>query len=392
MLLALGAIWGASYMFIKIGLRDLSPGAIAWLRIALAAVVLVGLAQLRGALAGFGGKLWILVVLGAVQAAGPFLLIGAGQQEISSSLAGILVTSAPLWTALLAIWIDQEERSHGMRLVGLALGVVGVAVLLGLDLGGSGNELLGAGAILLAGLGYAVGGFMAKRQLAGVPPLGIAAWVMVASTVLLLPVAVIGAPSEAPGLGPLAAIIALGVVGTGVAFAIFYDLIATVGPARAFIVTYLAPGFAVVYGATLLDETITVATVAGLALILLGSWLAAEGRIPSLLRRGPKPGGSTAPRLGSASQAQRPGDLVAVTPGAAPEVVENRDDPFGAEPLEPLEGPAGVVEPEAHGGVDVGGSGDALVDSEARLVDELGDDPVEDHRPRIVHRTRRVAR
>jgi drug/metabolite transporter (DMT)-like permease len=286
LLLTLGAIWGASYMFIKIGLRDLSPGAIAWLRIALAAVVLVGLAHLRGALRGFGGKLWILAALGAVQVAGPFLLIGVGEQEISSSLAGILVTSAPLWTALLAIWVDHEERSQGMRLVGLALGVLGVAVLLGLDLNGSGDQLLGACAILLAGLGYAVGGFMAKRQLADLPPLGVAAWVMVASTVLMLPVAVAGAPSVAPGLGPLAAIVALGVVGTGVAFAIFYDLIATVGPARAFIVTYLAPGFAVVYGATLLDETITLATIAGLALILAGSWLAAEGALPSALRRG----------------------------------------------------------------------------------------------------------
>jgi drug/metabolite transporter (DMT)-like permease len=97
---------------------------------------------------------------------------------------------------------------------------------------------------------------------------------------LLLPVAVIGAPAEAPGLGPLAAIIALGVVGTGVAFAIFYDLIATVGPARAFIVTYLAPGFAVVYGVTLLDEPFGLGTAAGLILILAGSWMAADGRIP----------------------------------------------------------------------------------------------------------------
>ncbi len=88
----------------------------------------------------------------------------------------------------------------------------------------------------------------------------------------------IGFPAQAPGLGPVAAMIALGAVGTGVAFAIFYDLIATVGPARTFIVTYLAPGFAVVYGVTLLDETITLATISGLGLILVGSWLAAGGR------------------------------------------------------------------------------------------------------------------
>lgn len=280
LLVTLGAIWGASYLFIKIGLRDLSPGMVAWSRIALAALVLVGLASARGALAGFAGKVPMLVCLGAIQVAGPFLLIAAGELEISSSLAGILVTSAPLFTALLAVWVDQEERSRGARLVGVLLGVAGVAVLLGVDLGGSGDELLGGLAVVLAGLGYAVGGFIVKRSLASVPPLGTAAWVMVASTVLLVPAAVVGLPDSAPGLGPVAAVVALGVVGTGIAFAILYDLIATVGPARAFVVTYLAPGFAVIYGAALLDETITVATIAGLALILAGSWLAADGRRP----------------------------------------------------------------------------------------------------------------
>jgi drug/metabolite transporter (DMT)-like permease len=284
LLLVLGAIWGASYMFIKIGIRDMSPAVVAWARIALAALVLVGVAWARGALSGFSGRIGTLVLLGAIQVAAPFLLIAAGEQEISSSLAGILVTSAPLFTALLAIWIDHEERSQGLRLVGVVLGVVGVAVLLGVDLGGSGDHLLGGLAVVLAGLGYAVGAFLVKHRLAQLPPIGLAAWVIVAATVLLAPAAVLAAPDSVPGLGPVAAVIALGVLGTGIAFAIFYDLIASVGPARTFIVTYLAPGFAVVYGALLLDESITVATVAGLALILAGSWLAAEGRL-SLARQ-----------------------------------------------------------------------------------------------------------
>ena len=283
-LLVLGAIWGASYLFIKIGIRDLSPGMVAFARIALAAVVLVALAHARQALGGFGGRLWTLTLVGAVQVAGPFLLIAAGEQEISSSLAGILVTSAPLFTALLAIWIDHEERSQGLRLGGVVLGVLGVVVLLGVDLGGSADELVGGLAVLLAGLGYAVGGFAVKHRLGDLPPIGVAAWVMVASTVLMVPVAAIGFPASAPGLGPSAAVAVLGILGTGIAFAIFYDLIATVGPARAFIVTYLAPGFAVVYGVTLLDESITAATIAGLALILAGSWLAAEGRLPGSRR------------------------------------------------------------------------------------------------------------
>ncbi len=140
--------------------------------------------------------------------------------------------------------------------------------------------MLGGLAVVLAGLGYAVGGFLVKHRLAGVPPIGTAAWVMVASTIWLLPAAIVTAPDSVPAPGPLAAVATLGVLGTGAAFAIFYTLIGSVGPARSFIVAYLAPGFAVAYGAVLLDEAITAATVAGLALILAGSWLAVEGSIP----------------------------------------------------------------------------------------------------------------
>jgi drug/metabolite transporter (DMT)-like permease len=287
MLLVLAAIWGASYMFIKIGVRDLSPAMVAWIRVALAAGVLGGLAVARGVLRGYGERWKVLALVGLVQVAAPFLLIAAGEEEISSSLAGILVTSAPLFTALLAIWVDHEERSQGLRLVGVLLGFAGVVVLLGVDLGGSGDELLGGLAVVLAGLGYAVGGFLVKHRLAHAPAVGVATWVMVASTIWLAPVALISFPTEAPGAGPIASIVALGVLGTGIAFAIFYELIATVGPARSFIVTYLAPGFAVVYGATLLDETITVSTIAGLALILAGSWLAAEGRLRGMGRSKP---------------------------------------------------------------------------------------------------------
>jgi drug/metabolite transporter (DMT)-like permease len=283
LLIVLGAIWGSSYLFIKIGIRDMSPGMVAWARCALGAVVIAAIALPRGAFAGVRERIPVLILVGVIQVAGPFLLIAAGEQEISSSLAGILVSAAPLWTAVLAVWVDQEERSSGLRLAGVVLGFVGVGVLLGVDLGGS--EFIGGLAVVIAALGYAIGGFMVKRQLSDVQPVGVAASVLVVSAIALLPVAAIGAPDATPGLGPLAAVAALGAVGTGVAFVIFYDLIATIGPARAFIVTYLAPGFAVIYGATFLDESIGVATLAGLALILAGSYLAAEGRLPARLER-----------------------------------------------------------------------------------------------------------
>jgi drug/metabolite transporter (DMT)-like permease len=280
LLLTLGAIWGASYMFIEIGLRDLSPAMIAFVRIALAALVLLPVAAAQGALSGIRPVAIWLVAVGAIQVAGPFLLIGAGQEEISSSLAGILVASAPLFTALLAIWVDHEERSQGLRLGGILIGFAGVALLLGVDLGGEGAALLGGLLVVLASLGYAIGGFLVKHRLAGMAPVAMSGLVMTAAALLLVPVAVATAPAELPGLGPAAAVTALGVVGTGVAFVIFFGLIGSVGPARAFLVTYIAPAFAIVYGATLLGEEITAATIGGMVLILAGSWLAAEGRLP----------------------------------------------------------------------------------------------------------------
>ena len=318
LLLSLGAIWGASYLLIKIGLRDLSPGMVAFVRVALAAGVLLALAAARNALGGFSSSTVWVFAIALAQVSAPFVLIAAGEQEISSSLAGILVASAPLFTALLAIRFDSDERAEGARLVGVLFGVVGVGLLLGVDLSGSGDELLGGIAVLFAGLGYAVGGLLAKHKLADHPPIGVAAWVLTAGTVLLVPAAIIGAPDAAPAIGPVAAVVALGVVGTGIAFAIFYELIATVGPARTFIVTYLAPAFAVVYGVTLLDEEISVTTIAGLALILLGSYLAAEGRNPLRGRRR----GSIAAELGPA--AQEPGGAVAVGAELSGEPVERR--------------------------------------------------------------------
>jgi drug/metabolite transporter (DMT)-like permease len=285
LLLSLGAIWGASYLFIEIGLRDLSPGMVAFLRVALAAAVLLPVAVAQGELRGTGPYAGWLLLVAAIQVAGPFVLIPAGQEEITSALAGILVAAAPLFTALLAVWVDAEERSQGLRLGGVLTGFAGVALLLGVDLGGSGAELVGGLLVVAAALGYAIGGFLVKHRLAGMAPVAMSGLVMTASSLLLLGPAVATAPGELPAVGPIAAIAALGVIGTGVAFVIFYRLISTEGPARAFLVTYIAPVFAIAYGATLLGEEITAVTLGGMALILAGSWLAAEGRLPWQPRR-----------------------------------------------------------------------------------------------------------
>jgi drug/metabolite transporter (DMT)-like permease len=281
LLLALSAIWGASYLLIKIALRDLSPEVVAFTRIALAALLLLPIALSRGALRPLRGRVGTVVILGAVQVAGPFLLIAAGERSISSSLAGILVATTPILTALLALRLDPEERSEGTRLLGVGIGIAGVVALFGLDLTGSGSAVLGGLAIVLASLGYAIGAFIVKARLAGVPPIGVVTGVMAASSLLLLPATLATLPSSAPSAGPLAAVVALGLFGTGLAFVIFYALIAKVGPARTTLVTYIAPGFAIVYGAWFLSEPVTVGKVIGLALVLVGSWLGAGGRVRS---------------------------------------------------------------------------------------------------------------
>jgi drug/metabolite transporter (DMT)-like permease len=289
----LAALWGASYMFIKVALDDLSPVALVFVRTALGALVLAPIAAHRGAFAPARRHLGTLALIAAVQIAGPFVLIAAGEQSIPSSLAGILVASAPIWTAILAGAFVPEERLPRRGLAGVALGIVGVALLFGVDLGG-GDALLGGALILLASLGYAIGALVAKRRLADVPAVGLVASIMSLSTLFLVPALPFAAPGHAPGLDTVAALLALGAGGTGVAFLIFYVLNAEVGPSRASIVAYIAPGFSVLYGVTLLDEAFTAATAGGLALILAGSWLAADGRSPRLSRRS-APSRSSAP-------------------------------------------------------------------------------------------------
>jgi drug/metabolite transporter (DMT)-like permease len=280
----LAALWGASYMFIKDGLDGgLSPVAVVFVRTALAALVLVPVAVHRDALGALRNRraaTWVLV-LALVQVVAPFVLITVGEQHITTSLAAILVASSPIFTALIAMRFDAAERAVGWRAVGVAIGIAGVALLFGVDLTGGAEQALGGLAILLASVGYAIGPLTSKHRLQGIQPVAIVTGTMATSAVLLIPVLPFtGFADRVPDAGTVAAMLALGLGGTGLAFLIFYTLIAEVGPARASLVAYIAPGFSVVYGALLLDEPVGVATVAGLLLILAGSYVGAEGRLP----------------------------------------------------------------------------------------------------------------
>jgi len=280
LLLALSALWGSSYLFIKLALEDdLSPALIVSVRTALAALVLLPLALQRSALGGLRANAAPVLLLAVVQMAGPLLLIAAGEQSISSSLTGILVATAPIFTFLLAFAQEGQERASGLSLGGVALGIVGVALLLGLDAGG-GAALGGGLMIVAASFGYAIGGWMVKRRVRDVQPVAMVGATAAVAALLTAPAALLSLPAHFPTFKASASLFVLGVLCTGVAFVIFYSLVASDGPARASLVGYIAPGFSVVYGVTLLSESFTVTTAFGLVAITGGSWLAAGGRWP----------------------------------------------------------------------------------------------------------------
>ena len=246
-------------------IRDLDPGTLACVRLAIGAAVLLPLAGTE-ALRALRGRLREVALLGAVQMAGPLWLIGAGERHLASSLTGVLVASAPLFVALLAVWFDAEERATGARLAGLLTGILGVALLLGLEV----RAARAPGAmVLLAAFGYGVGALWLKR-FAGLEPLAVMGSAMAAGAVLLLPAAAAGAPAGWPGAGPLAATVVLGVLCTAAGFALFARLVRAVGASRASTVAYVAPVFSVIFGTVFLGERLRPSMLGGLALILAG--------------------------------------------------------------------------------------------------------------------------
>jgi drug/metabolite transporter (DMT)-like permease len=285
LLLLLSAFWGASYLFIKVALEDVfSPWSIVSIRTALAALVLVPLAAKMGVLGSLRGRLGPVVVLSLVQVAGPLTLIGLGEERIASSLTGILVASAPIFTFLLAFVLAGEQRDSALSLAGVAIGVVGVGMLLGVDAGGRTDAIVGGLFVISAAFGYAVAAWYLKRNLAGVEPVATVAGTQLLAALVTLPLGLAHVPGSAPSLEAVASLAVLGVVCTGFAFVIFHSLVASDGPARASLVGYIAPVFSIFYGVVLLDESFTAATAAGLVLILGGSWLAAGGELPARRR------------------------------------------------------------------------------------------------------------
>jgi drug/metabolite transporter (DMT)-like permease len=300
----LAAVWGGSYLLIKYALEDFEPAVIVWVRLVLAGLVLYAVMRLRGggaetraAGAELRARPWRAVGLGALAIALPFNLITFGELEVPSGLTAVLIAPASLFVAAFAPFIDPTERVRRSGLSGMVMGLAGVALLVGVESVHSVGEFLGSLAILGAAACYALSSFVVKRY-TGLTSVTTSFVAIAVGAVLTLPAAVLTAPTAAPGLRAVLALAALGVVGTALAFVSFYKLIAETGAARASLVSYLAPGIALFYGALLLDEPVTPASIGGLVLILSGVALAS--RRTAVARRAeeavPSPSGTAAPR------------------------------------------------------------------------------------------------
>jgi drug/metabolite transporter (DMT)-like permease len=283
---AMSVIWGIPYLLIRVAVRHgMTPMFLAWGRVTLAAVVLLALAWRAGTLSSIRGRWGTLLAYAVAEICVPFSMIAVGETRVASSLAAILVSSVPLIGAVLAMRFDHSERPTRIRALGLLVGFAGVVFLVGIDVAGQSRELLAAGGILLAAIGYAIGPMLIKLRMGGLDPrAGIGTSLAIAS-LLLAPAAALDRPHAMPSAGAIACVVALGLVCTALAFVIFTVLIAEAGTSRAMVITYINPVIAVALGVVLLGEQPGTGSIAGLLLILAGSWLSTDGRLPPGLAR-----------------------------------------------------------------------------------------------------------
>jgi drug/metabolite transporter (DMT)-like permease len=274
MLGLLAAIWGAAFMLIAIGLRGFEPATLIAVRLGSAALALALFEAVRGRLLGtlarlrpYSGR---LALAGLVNTAVLFFLIAWGQQYVDSNIAAILNAAAPLFTVLLAAAAVRIERVGGLQLAGFVVGFAGVVLVVGGGPGEGERGVICGLAIVVATVFYAAGALYVSRRLQALSPLEVSFGLLAWAALFTLPPGLAVLPGSDAGWGPVAAVLALGVVATALASQLYFGLISGVGASRAILVTYLVPSLALVYGILLLDEPFRWTAVGGLALVLAG--------------------------------------------------------------------------------------------------------------------------
>lgn len=278
---AISILWGIPYLLIKIAVdAGITPAFLAWARVVLGAAILLAISNRKG----FGEivrKRWKWIALFALaEIVIPFPLMAVGEQHVDSSVAAILIASAPLFVALLALRFDHTERVGGWRLAGLLIGLAGVVMFVGIDFAGRRDELLGALAILVCAFFYAVGPMVLKKKLSDLDPRSSMGISLVFGALMLTPLVALDPPRAVPSSVGIGAVVGLGVLCTAAAFVAYGVVIAEAGAGRALIVTYINPVIAVGAGMLVRGERPGAGAVIGLVLILTGSWIATGGKLP----------------------------------------------------------------------------------------------------------------
>lgn len=270
--IALAVIWGIPYLLIKVAVRELTPASLVFLRTALGTALLLPVALARGNLRALLPRWRPLLLFTALELAIPWVLLSDAERRLSSSLAGLLVASVPFVGALLARLGGGHEPLGARRLAGLAVGLAGVAAVLGIDL--RGGDLFTVGEMALVVVGYAAGPLVLSRWLSDLPTLDVVAVSLGLCALLYAPFGIAQLPPAVPALPVVGAVLGLGVLCTALAFLLFFQLIAEVGPLRATVITYLNPAVAMAAGVALLGEPFTAGMAIGFPLVLAGSWIA----------------------------------------------------------------------------------------------------------------------
>jgi drug/metabolite transporter (DMT)-like permease len=276
---AMSLIWGVPYLLIKVAVAELSPPELVFLRCALAALVLVPLAAGRGELRTPLRYWKPLLAFTVLEMTGPWLLLAYAEQTLSSGLTGLLVATVPLVSVVAGRAVGEADRLDAGRVVGMAVGLLGVVALLGLDVGG--GDLLAVGAVGLVVLGYGTAPLIVTRALPGVPSTGVVAWSLLLTALFYAPLAGPGLVGEPlPSGQVVSAVLALALVCTAAALVLFFALIREVGPNRALVITFVNPAVAVALGIAVLGEPLTVGTLVGFPLVLAGCVLATRHSRP----------------------------------------------------------------------------------------------------------------